>query len=142
MTLGDHLRHFVSSAVYGPGVGFGRPAGGGGPRRVKRGPTHSEAHRSTQGIFYAVGHMITASDEQVIVPDPSRHSAGEPLFRVDRGASAEPCLARADYNGEIYCVPLGRARNAALVSGLLAQLLALNTSINDLPLTSLVRITT
>ena len=98
--------------------------------------------RSTQGIFYALGHIIRlAPGEQVILHDRSQQTPDEPLFRVDRGIAAGPCLAESEYGGETYCIPLGAARNSALSLGLLAQLLALNTSLNDLPLTNTVRIT-
>jgi hypothetical protein len=125
--------------VCGAGGGDGLSLGRAGPGAT---PEIEVDLRSTQGIFYALGRSLRApTEEQSIVPDPSHKTRGEPLFEVETGTPNHPCLARADYDGITYCVPLGRGRNSALAIGLLAQLLALNTSINDLPLTSTVRIT-
>jgi hypothetical protein len=49
------------------------------------------------------------------------------------------CLVDINFEEEYYCVPMHGAENTKRILGLLAQLLALNTNINDLAITPTVR---
>jgi hypothetical protein len=99
--------------------------------------------RSTFEIFNYLGRLVTAGDAGLIKLsnlDDGRNAETEDniLFVVVPGMT--PCFVSVTYGSSSYCVPDGNAPNTTKILGLLAQLLALNTTINDLPATPSVRI--
>ena len=100
--------------------------------------------RSTFEIFYYLGSLIKAGDDGLVQlsnqDDASLNGAKDNvLFLVAQGAGPS-CFLSVAYAGSNYCVPDGSAPNTTRILGLLAQLLALNTTITDLPATPSVRI--
>ena len=100
--------------------------------------------RSTFEIFNYLGSLIKAGDDglvQLSNQDDTGLDAKQDniLFLVTQGGG-QPCFVNVAYGGTSYCVPDGSAPNTTRILGLLAQLLALNTTINDLPATPSVRI--
>lgn len=100
--------------------------------------------RSTFEIFNYLGTLIRAGDDglvQLTNQDDAGFTTKEDniLFLVTQGGG-QPCFVYVSYAGGSYCVPDGNAPNTTRILGLLAQLLALNTTINDLPATPSVRI--
>jgi hypothetical protein len=100
--------------------------------------------RSTFAIFQFLGRILAAGDkgrimlysQEAIDQSPLRD---EFLFSVETNASGS-CFLEVDYEGESYCVPMDGARNTKRILSLLTQLLALNTSISDIPVTPTVQI--
>jgi hypothetical protein len=95
--------------------------------------------RSTFEIFHYLGGLIKAGDDGLVplsnLDDASLNGAKDNiLFQVTQGG-AQVCFVNVSYAGSNYCVPDGSAPNTTRILGLLAQLLALNTTINDLPAT-------
>ncbi len=96
--------------------------------------------RSTYSIFQYLGRIVAAGEagrielktEQAIGRAPLRD---ETLFAVDGG---EDCFLSVVY-GRSYCVAED-ALNAKRILGLLAQLLALNTSVRDIAITPEVQV--
>ena len=64
----------------------------------------------------------------------------ENLFTVERAANAGGCFLWVNYAGGSYCIPQEGAANTKRVLGLLAQLLALSTSVRDIGFTPSVRV--
>jgi hypothetical protein len=100
--------------------------------------------RSTFEIFNYLGSLIKAGDDGLIKlsnQDDAGFKTQEDniLFLVTQGGG-QPCFVFVGYAGGGYCVPDGSAPNTTRILGLLAQLLALNTTISDLPATPSVRI--
>jgi hypothetical protein len=100
--------------------------------------------RSTFEIFNYLGSLIKAGDNGLVQLSNQDDAglAGQQdniLFTVTQGAGP-PCFVNVAYGGGSYCVPDGSAPNTTRILGLLAQLLALNTTVNDLPATPSVRI--
>ena len=101
--------------------------------------------RSTFEIFNYLGRLVASGEAGVIhLSNLEDNATGavpdDILFRVLPAVGVEPCFVTIVYAGTIYCVPSGTAPNTTRILGLLAQLLALNTSITDLPATPSVRI--
>lgn len=101
--------------------------------------------RSTFAIFQYLGKIIAAGDEAKIkLVSPEAISRGslrdENLFTVERGANAGGCFLWVNYAGGSYCIPQEGAANTKRVLGLLAQLLALSTSVRDIGFTPSVRV--
>jgi len=97
--------------------------------------------RSTFSIFQYLGRIIAAGDAGIIklrTPEAIGHGALEDdtLFRVSSGGG--DCFLAVAY-GRGYCVPQD-AYNTKRILGLLAQLLALNTSIRDVGITPQVQL--
>jgi hypothetical protein len=100
--------------------------------------------RSAFAIFQFLGRIVAAGErgwirlysEDAIDQPPMRD---EYLFVVQTGASTG-CFLDMDYEGERYCVPLIGAANTKRILSLLTQLIALNTSISDIPVTPSVRV--
>jgi len=100
--------------------------------------------RSTFEIFNYLGSLIKAGDDglvQLSNQDDAGFDAKQDniLFLVTQ-SGGPLCFLNVSYGGSNYCVPDGSAPNTTRILGLLAQLLALNTTINDLPATPSVRI--
>ena len=100
--------------------------------------------RSTFEIFNYLGGLVRAGDDG-LVQLSNQDDAGlnveqdNILFLVTQGGG-QPCFVDVAYAGASYCVPDGSAPNTTRILGLLAQLLALNTTVSDLPATPSVRI--
>ena len=97
--------------------------------------------RSTFSIFQYLGRLVAYGDagqiklqtEEAIGRAPLRD---ETLFAVNSGGG--DCFLSVDY-GRTYCVP-DDALNTKRILGLLAQLLALNTSVRDVSITPQVQL--
>jgi hypothetical protein len=99
--------------------------------------------RSTFAIFQYLGRIVAAGDAGVItLKTPDAIGAGalqdDKLFVLSRSGPAS-CFVAVDYGNGGYCVP-NDAINTKRILGLLAQLLALNTSVRDISLTPEVRL--
>lgn len=100
--------------------------------------------RSTLAIFNFLGRIVAAGDAgriklhgaEAIGRGPL---ADEYLFVVEQGPSA-PCFLSAFFEGQFYCVPQEGAANTKRIFGLLAQLIALNTSVADVSVSPTVRL--
>ena len=100
--------------------------------------------RSTFAIFQYLGRIIAAgergrirlSSPEAIDEPPLRD---EYLFVVEPSGAAD-CFINVAYEGQNYCVPRAGATNTKRILGLLAQLLALNTAVEDVPVTPSVRV--
>jgi hypothetical protein len=100
--------------------------------------------RSAFGIFQYLGRIVAAGDRgriQLVSPEAIDLPplSDEYLFVVERGAS-QNCFLGTTYEGESYCVPRDGATNTKRILGLLTQLIALNTTVNDIPVTPTVRV--
>ncbi len=97
--------------------------------------------RSTFAIFQFLGRMVAGNSRiKLVSPDAIGNPplADDDLFVVTTGA-ATGCFLDVSYEGRNYCVPQN-ATNTKLILSLLAQLLALNTSIHDIPITPQVQL--
>ncbi len=98
--------------------------------------------RSVFAIFQYLGRLIDAGTKvklhssEAIDYGPLRD---EYLFEVVKGGTGN-CFAAVEQGGETYCVPMEGATNTKRILGLLIQLIALNTSISDIPVTPTVRL--
>lgn len=109
-----------------------------GPAR--RGPVEFEiTTRSTFGIYRFLGRILAARmTEEIRLRDSRSYPGDDPrLLAVTQDAST--CFVDLVYEGEHYCVP-DRADNTKRIFGLLAQLLALKTTVQDLGITPVVRV--
>jgi hypothetical protein len=104
------------------------------------GPTTYEIiPRSTFGIYQFLGRIVALQRENVLVlRGPLYQAEDHRLLGVERGGSGG-CLVDVRYEDEYYCVPVHGAENTKRIMGLLAQLVALNTSTLDLAITPTVR---
>jgi hypothetical protein len=95
--------------------------------------------RSTFGIYRFLGRILAASmTEEIRLRDSRSYPGDDPrIMAVTRDGS--PCFVNLVYEGENYCVP-DRADNTKRIFGLLAQLLALKTTVQDLGITPVVRV--
>lgn len=100
--------------------------------------------RSAFAIFQYLGRIVAAG-EAGRIQLKSREAIDQPplrdefLFAVTNGSSG-PCYLEVDYEGLRYCVPAEGAANTKRILGLLVQLIALNTSVEDIAITPNVRI--
>ncbi|MGA2492499.1 MAG: hypothetical protein ABSF67_06065 [Roseiarcus sp.] len=99
--------------------------------------------RSTFAIFQYLGRIVAAGDAGEIklkTADAIGYGSlqDDRLFVLNRSGSGS-CFVAVDYGGGGYCVP-DDAINTKRILGLLAQLLALNTSVRDISLTPEVRL--
>ena len=103
--------------------------------------------RSTFSIFQYLGRIVAAGDAGAIkLRTPQAVGVGplqdDTLFAVTGGNNALPtddCFLAVGYGGRGYCVP-NSALNTKRILGLLAQLLALNTSVQDIGVTQQVQL--
>lgn len=99
--------------------------------------------RSAFGIFQFLGRIVAAGERgrirlysaEAIDQPPLRD---EFLFVVDNRTAGD-CFIAIQYEGESYCVPKEGATNTKRILGLLTQLIALSTTIGDIPITQTVR---
>ena len=99
--------------------------------------------RSTFAIFQYLGRIVAAGDAgEIKLKTAAAVGYGslqdDRLFVLNRSGPAS-CFVAVDYGGSGYCVP-DDAINTKRILGLLAQLLALNTSVRDIALTPEVRL--
>ncbi len=102
--------------------------------------------RSTYGVFRYLGRLTNPEygDRVQLVG----HRAGGIVFSDDRrllplvvGVTLRPCVAKVMFLGTDYCLPAKDAEQGPLIMQLLAQLVALNVSVRDLPAVPTVRLT-
>jgi hypothetical protein len=100
--------------------------------------------RSIFSIFQFLGHIVAAG-QQGQIKLKSAEAIGLPplsddnLFVVTSGENTQ-CFAMTTHDGQTYCVPLNGATNTKRILGILTQLIALNTTVNDVPVTPTVRV--
>ncbi len=108
-----------------------------GPAR--RGPVEFEiTTRSTFGIYRFLGRILAAGMTEEIRLRASRSYPGDDP-RLLAVSQEGPCFVDLVYGDQHYCVP-DRADNTKRIFGLLAQLLALKTSVQDLGIAPVVRV--
>lgn len=103
--------------------------------------------RSTFAIFQFLGHVVAAelAAQQAGVKLQSPDAIGLPpladdeLFAIN-DSTGGGCFLSVNYGGRNYCVPEDGARNTKRILGLLAQLIALNTSLRAIPITQEVQL--
>jgi hypothetical protein len=100
--------------------------------------------RSAFAIFQYLGRIVAAGEAgRILLKSPEAIDQpplqDEVLFVVTN-ASSGPCYLNVDYEGLNYCVPAEGAANTKRILGLLVQLIALNTSVEDIAITPNVRI--
>jgi len=100
--------------------------------------------RSPFAIFQFLGRILAAGErgrielhsDEAIDHGPMRDDY---LFTVETGPVLG-CFLSINYENQNYCVPMEGAANTKRILSLLTQLIALNTSIEDVPLTPTVRL--
>jgi hypothetical protein len=100
--------------------------------------------RSTFAIFQFLGHVVAAQEKGQIKLESPEAIGNAPLdddhlFVVTEG-SGTGCFLSVNYGSRNYCIPEDGARNTKRILGLLAQLIALNTSLRAIPITQQVQI--
>jgi len=133
----------------GPICGSNKPgvAGLTGLRDESLGPVSVTLQpRSTYGVFRYLGRLLNPElgDRVLLRGDRAggiSFAEDRRLFPVQHGAPPGICLTRISYNDRDICVPATGAEQGPMVLQLLAQLIALNTSVRDLPLVPAVRVT-
>jgi hypothetical protein len=102
--------------------------------------------RSTFAIFQYLGHIVAAERSGRIKLASEEATGHEPLFddqlfdiAID-GNAAGDCFLFVAYGSHNYCVPEHGARNTKRILGLLAQLIALSTSLSGIPVTQQVQL--
>jgi hypothetical protein len=93
--------------------------------------------RSTFSIFEYLGRLVAEGDAGRIPLITEEAKSNGPLyddtlFYIAPGTVGGGCFLFVDYGGRSYCVPEEGASNTKRILGLLAQLLALNTSVRDI----------
>jgi hypothetical protein len=95
--------------------------------------------RSGFGIYQYLGHILALRQEQTFrMRGRLRVVEDTRILAVERSGTGG-CLVDVNFEDEYYCVPLHGAENTKRIMGLLAQLVALNTSTQDLAITPTVR---
>ena len=100
--------------------------------------------RSAFAIFKYLGRIV-AGGEQARITLFSAEAIDRPpfnddqLFVVEEGAIAG-CFVSEFFEGKFYCVPQEGAVNTKRILGLLTQLIALNTSISQIPVAPTVQV--
>ena len=117
----------------------------GDPRTVTfKGMEERVIPRSPFAMFQFLGKVV-AGGEDAEIELKSKEAVGHgplqdsDLFSLQTGSSG-PCFLSVDYEGESYCVPLKGAVNTKRILSLLTQLIALNTTISEIPVTPTVQI--
>jgi hypothetical protein len=105
--------------------------------------------RSTFAIFQFLGRLVAESRrgnppialQSIEATDSGGPFEDQDLFVLTSG-SPNGCFLELNYDGQNYCVPNqgSGAINTKRILGLLAQLLALNTSVNEIPTTPQVQV--
>ncbi len=101
--------------------------------------------RSPLEVYQYLGHIVAAGPAgRIDLTNSNAVGAGNDvdnvLFRLDQGSNTN-CSISVDYGNSSYCVPAEGAPNTTRIIGLLVQLDALATTLNELSLTQNVRVT-
>jgi hypothetical protein len=103
------------------------------------GVTYEILPRSTYSIYQFLGRILRLHRENALLVRGSLYSTEDRrILGVERNSTGG-CLVDINFEDEYYCVPLHGAENTKRIMGLLAQLVALNTSTLDLAITPTVR---
>lgn len=103
------------------------------------GVTYEIVPRSTFGIYQFLGRILRLQRENALLLRGSLYSSEDRRILAVERASTGGCMVDINFETEYYCVPLRGAENTKRIMGLLAQLVALNTSTLDLAITPTVR---
>ncbi len=95
--------------------------------------------RSAFGIYQYLGRIVASRQEQTFRMRGKLYPVEDTRIAAIERAGAGGCLVDINFEDEYYCVPLHGAQNTKRIMGLLAQLVALNTSTADLAITPTVR---
>jgi hypothetical protein len=95
--------------------------------------------RSPYQMFQYLGGMLASGKNTVLNGTDPGQIAGRPILVVTKGDGG-PCFTKVAYSGADYCVPNEGSENTKRVFTLIDQILALNTTAEDLPVTDSVRI--
>jgi hypothetical protein len=95
------------------------------------------APRSTFSIFQYLGRLVAEGEIGQIKLATDAARGREPLFDdrlfvVSSDSTGGGCFLAVGYEGRNYCVPADGALNTKRILGMLAQLLALSTSVRDI----------
>jgi hypothetical protein len=99
------------------------------------GVTYEIVPRSTFGIYQFLGRILRLQRENALLLRGSLYSSEDRRILAVERASTGGCMVDINFETEYYCVPLRGAENTKRIMGLLAQLVALNTSTLDLAIT-------
>jgi hypothetical protein len=95
--------------------------------------------RSPFQIFHYLGELLTSDLTQK--PAIAGGSVGlEPLMVVSAGNASSSCFTSINYAGASYCIPQRGSDQTRQAFSLINQILALNTSSSDLPVTTTIQI--
>jgi hypothetical protein len=101
--------------------------------------------RSTYEIFQYLGHLSNADAEHnvhLISPELRRGGGAPPLlFPIRTSANGGRCLTSVLYSGRYFCVPSDKNQTSGRVIDLLTILVALNSSVRDLPAIPAIQVT-
>ncbi|WP_429925445.1 hypothetical protein ACQY1H_22530 (plasmid) [Agrobacterium vitis] len=101
--------------------------------------------RSTYQIFQYIGQLSARDGSKVtlVSPELNRRSGtgSSPLFPVSHSIASGPCLASVTYSGDYFCVPATRNETGGRVIDLMTILVALTSSVRDLPPIQNIRVT-
>jgi hypothetical protein len=101
--------------------------------------TYEIVPRSTYGIYQFLGRILRLHRENALLVRGSLYSTEDRrILGVERNSTGG-CLVDINFEDEYYCVPFHGGENTKRIMGLLAQLIALNTSTLDLAITPTVR---
>jgi hypothetical protein len=96
--------------------------------------------RSTFGIYQYLGRILALGlQDEVVIRGPRDEREDRRIVGIFNGFGGN-CFANTWFEGQSYCVPKEGADNMKRIFSLLAQLVALNTTVNDLAITPTVRI--
>ena len=95
--------------------------------------------RSSFGIYQYLGRILAAHQEQTFRMRGRLYPVEDTRIAAIERSGTGGCLVDINFEEEYYCVPLHGAQNTKRIMGLLAQLVALNTSTADLAITPTVR---
>jgi hypothetical protein len=95
--------------------------------------------RSGFGIYQYLGHILALHQEQTFRMRGRLFPVEDTRILAVERSGTGGCLVDINFEDEYYCVPLHGAQNTKRIMGLLSQLVALNTSTQDLAITPTVR---
>jgi hypothetical protein len=95
--------------------------------------------RSTFGIYQFLGRILALQQADAFVLRGTLYEREDRRILAVERSGTGGCLVDVSFEEEYYCVPLNGAQNTKRIMGLLAQLVALNTTTLDLAITPTVR---
>jgi hypothetical protein len=95
--------------------------------------------RSTFGIYQFLGRILALQRGDALTLRGTLYQREDRRILAVERSGTGGCLVDVAFEEEFYCVPLHGAENTKRIMGLLAQLVALNTSTLDLAITPTVR---